>query len=128
MSGVYTGTGGYEGVPEIRGVLKPLAFGNCRRIVPICIDPELNLYQVHDGPISDVPSVYDSGYLLIQLLDSDDLLAWVPNELEVSAGGYKLDSSRGIFRLACKPNGQILLDCIGLENEEYHGINEGYWE
>lgn len=127
MPARYSGTGGYEGIPELSGLLKPLAYGNLIRIVPTCVDPDLNLYQVHNGVIIDITHVYDLGSELMQLLDCDDLLGWVPDGLESSVGGYRTDCSRGMFRLSYKPHGKITVDCIATENRIYHGENEGYW-
>lgn len=127
MPSVYLGTGGYEGGVDLRGMLKPILFGYCLKINPICLDPVLKLYQVNDGPIYDILAVYDNGYPLMQLLDCHDLLNWKPSKLDITAEGYRVDPSRGIFRLACKPLGLVLVDCIGSTSESPNGLVEGYY-
>src|SRR5687768_5202948 len=51
QTNTYTATGGYNGDSEVLGVNKPLTFGFVRHITPVCINSELNIYQVHDGAI-----------------------------------------------------------------------------
>lgn len=125
MPSIYLGTGGYEGGIELAGKLKPLLYGYCNRIKPICLDHDLALYQVNDGPIYDILAVYDSGWERMQLLDCKDLLSWVPDGLERSILGYRVDTSKGVFRLAYNPKGIITVDCVGSTTESYHGLTEG---
>lgn len=71
--------------------LVPLCFGECHNIEPLLVDPVVNEYQVHDGPIESIIEVRDNGVPV----------AFTPF------------LSTGKFRLAAQPAGQITASVQG---------------
>lgn len=114
----YTGTGlGYNGSPDVTGVLKPLCFGFVRHITPVLIDEQLNIYQVHDGPISEIISVHSGGALHTRLgglvPGQTDLLSWEPTTAELNAAGYREHLASGTFRMAIAPIAPVTVTLWG---------------
>ena len=114
---VYAGTGGREGTPSLKGVVKPMARGGggghgepIRNITPRLIDPVNRIYHCSDGP-GWVNAVYEGGDPQILGHSSvPDLYVGV-----TPAGYYRLEtSSTGLFfQLGSKPVRQITCDVQG---------------
>lgn len=102
VSDTYAGTGGLDGDADLTGQPKPLAFGLVRHMRPVLVEASTLLYQVHDGAIHGVDGVYDRGVALMDLGTSTNLLAD-----SVSAGGFKVDLTRGLIRLGAVPSGVL---------------------
>ena len=66
---IYTGGGGVDGSPELANVTKPYALGRCRNVRPTLINSARLVYQVHDGEMRSIDSVYDMGVALDQELE-----------------------------------------------------------
>ena len=77
--------------------LKPLCFGECHNIEPLLVDPVVNEYQVHDGPIESIIEVRDNGVPV----------AFTPF------------LTTGKFRLAAQPSGQITASVQGDKPSTY---------
>ena len=61
---LYLGTGGSEGDAGLKGRPKPLCFGRCFHVPAVLVDASTLTYQVHDGQISGIDAVFDSGLAL----------------------------------------------------------------
>ena len=77
--------------------LLPLCFGECHNIEPLLVDPVINEYQVHNGPIESIIEVRDNG---------------VPVD-------FTPFLSTGKFRLAAQPSGQITASVQGDKPSTY---------
>lgn len=77
--------------------LLPLCFGECHNIEPLLVDPVINEYQVHNGPIERIIEVRDNG---------------VPVT-------FTPFLSTGKFRLASQPAGQITASVQGDKPSTY---------
>jgi len=61
-AGTNAGPVGLEGLPEdIKGRVKPRVYGKVREIAPPLVNASELVYQVNDGPVDDIPGVYDRG-------------------------------------------------------------------
>ena len=112
----YQGTGRYESVPEMAGHIKPLLFGTCKAIKPICISWEKQVWQVHSGRIEIISSVYYNGRGLLNWGNEDDLFADDVTEFlaGLPAKAFMTDLERGAFRLNFNPyDGMITCDASG---------------
>lgn len=112
MPNKYTGLGGYEGVKNLKGVMKPRLYGYVRQIVPVLVDPLITLYQVHDGKIEAI-RVYYQDCLLTYLgdlpVDCETLVDWQPP----FQFAYRTDMANGLFRLSFTPFAILTCDVIG---------------
>lgn len=97
----YAGTGGLEGGADLKGKPKPKCWGKVFNIAPPLVDSVNLVYQVHDGPIQDVPAVRDRGIALVKV-------AGAPG-----AGEYQVDAAAGTFKLGATPAGTVTCDVEG---------------
>jgi len=88
----YAGTGGNEGTANLAGQPKPVTLGKVFNVSPVLVDPTSYVYQVHDGAITSIDAVYQSGELLTVTTD------------------YTVDLSNGRFTLTSAPTGKITAD------------------
>lgn len=120
----YTGGGGIDGTPEMKGVTRPMAFGTCFGVRPQLVDPGVNIYQCHDGEMRSVDAVYDSGVPLTPTRDYDsydelaDLRAETADAEEGGAfdlplGSFATCLKAGVFRLAGTAAGVVTADIRG---------------
>lgn len=98
---VYAGTGGSEGGESLKGRPKPVTFGRCHHVEPVLVDAATLLYQVHDGPIEDIPAAFDMGIALIRT-------AGPP-----AAGEYRVDAAAGTLTLGAAPAGTVTAHVLG---------------
>ena len=92
---LYLGTGGSEGDFGLKGRPKPLCFGRCFHVPAVLIDAATLTYQVHDGQISGIDAVFDSG------------LALTVGTEPPAPSHFAVDLAAGTFRLGSAPNGPI---------------------
>ena len=92
---LYLGTGGSEGGAGLKGRPKPLCYGRCFHIPAVLIEAATLTYQVHDGQISAVDAVFDSGLALTAGTDPP------------APSHYAVDLAAGTFRLGSAPNGPV---------------------
>lgn len=92
---LYAGTGGNEGTAELAGQAKPHCYGQVHNIEPVLVDATNNVYQVHDGAIEAIDTVYDGGVALTLTTD------------------YTVDLTNGRFTLVAAPTGIITADVKG---------------
>ncbi len=96
---------------DIKGSPKPLCYGAVFRVPAIPVNTEKLIFQVHDGPIEDVPAAYDNGVLLTKGADyasQSDMEANAP-----AVGTYRVWQAGGCFRLGSAPTGTISADVRG---------------
>lgn len=107
----YAGTGGYEGVDDLKGRQKPLAFGDLTdaHIPAPRVTVAVNAYQLHDGPIAAVPAVFDRG--ASAGLNSDGAAAsQAAFDAATPASAHQIaDLSRGLVKFNANPVGQVTL-------------------
>ena len=104
---------GLEGnADDIKGQPKPKLYGKVLNLPPPCVNTTRQIYQVHEGtyPVGsfDVPAAYERGSALTRGADytnQADMEANVP-----AAGGYRVWSAGGMFRLGSTPAGLITCD------------------
>lgn len=104
----YAGTGGLEGGADIANKPKPLCYGAVNNAEPVLINASNLIYQIHDGSISYVTAVRDSGVSLTNAGDVTDIMT-----AAVPAGNFKTDLSRGLIKLGSTPSGRITVDVLG---------------
>ena len=63
-----------ESGASLEGRPKPLCFGKCLNVSPVQVNPSLLIYQVHDGPIQAIDTVYNRGVALATAQYTVDLL------------------------------------------------------
>jgi len=98
--GTNSGAIGFEGLPnDIQGKPKPLCFGICYNVTPVLVNSSTLTYQVHDGAIEDIVTVYDKGVVIT---------------------GYTKDLANGRFTLTAAPAGQITCDVKGAKPVVYY--------
>ena len=105
---LYAGTGGLEGGEDIKGDVKPLCYGEVKNVPLKLVDQANNIYQVHDGSIEEVTTVYDRGVALNDDGDVADITA-----ASVSSGNYKTQLSGGYIKLGGNPDGRVTADVKG---------------
>lgn len=99
---------GLEGVDDLKDKPKPLVFGRVLNITGALVNTALLIYQVNDGPIADIPAVYDAGESLPRQADYTSQTDMVTNE--PTAGYYRVWRAGGYFRLGQKPFGTVTAD------------------
>lgn len=57
----YAGTGGTEGSSIMQGLPKPICLGEVYNVEPVLVDEASDIYQVHDGQIEAIDTVYENG-------------------------------------------------------------------
>ncbi len=110
---VYLGTGGLEGGVDIKGLLKPLAYGPVRNadLVFIGIVDGRFVYQFHDGQVG----AYDAAFHLVR--DSGNPLTYAASN--PIAGQWTLDATNGCIILGGNPIGTITADVKGSAEGSY---------
>jgi hypothetical protein len=104
----YAGTGGLEGGNDLSNKPKPLCYGVVNNIEPVLVDAANLIYQIHDGGISWVDKVRDSGVALANGGDVADITV-----ASVPSGNFKTQLSGGYIKLGSTPSGRITADVHG---------------
>lgn len=94
----YGGSGGSDGIEEMNGRTRPMAFGECHNVIAQIIDPNILTYQVNSGPMDAITNVYDSGALFTTLhnnVGTYDTLA----ATSVPVGAYSTCRAEGYIKL-----------------------------
>lgn len=100
---------GLEGVAgDVKGLPKPLTFGQVFNVPPVFVNTSRLIYQVNDGAISTVDAVYDRGVSLTKGADYTS-----QSDMETNAplaGNYRAWPAGGYFRLGSSATGQVTAD------------------
>jgi hypothetical protein len=106
QSSKYLGTGGYNGTAALTGAYKPRIYGTPFNVPAVLIDDTNYIYQINDGAVVDITDVRVNGESMTDAGDTTSLSGWTGG----SAGQYKTDKSRGLFRLWAQPAGTVTAD------------------
>lgn len=102
---------GVDGIEsDLKGKPKPILYGTCFNLEPVCVNTTRLVYQVNDGAIRDIMAVYDSGALLRRgddYADQTAMLATAP-----AAGTYRVWKAGGMFRVGGAPSGLLTCDAV----------------
>lgn len=104
----YAGTGNAEGPVDLKGTLKPVAFGTCRNTTPILLDPVNWIFQFHDGIAQDVTGVFEMGMSLGPAVSTASTFASL-KAATLQPGEWLKAPAIGMFRLGAEP---ISVDAI----------------
>lgn len=105
---LYAGTGSLEGGDEIKGLPKPLLYGQVRQVEPVLVDGANHIYQLHDGAMQAVNAVRDKGAALSFDADVADITTATP-----APGEYATSLAAGYIRLGEAPEGRVTVDAQG---------------
>lgn len=108
QAGVYQGTGGLEGSSDLANTPKPLCYGVVKNIEPVLVNGANLIYQLHDGEISAIDAIRDSGIALTSAGNVANISSASP-----PAGQYYTQLTGGYFRLGSTPAGRITADAHG---------------
>lgn len=114
---LYGGTGDADGTVELAGKPKPLCYGQVSNITPVFLVPLHLIYQVHDGQINAVSTVYDraSALTLDTSIGAGGDFANYADLVAASVGVSKFATclALGLFKLGSSPEGLITADVLG---------------
>lgn len=118
QTNLYAGTGGAEGTDDLEGKPIPLAFGVCRNVAPVLVDPVNLIFQFHDGQAQAVDAVYDRA---AALSDSGTDVSGYANlaALSVAGGEFATALDAGLIKLGSSPDGQVTADVKGDADPQY---------
>jgi hypothetical protein len=125
-AGTNSGPTGVEGDANLKGREKPLCFGHCLNVPTIQVNASTLIYQVHDGPIAAIETVYDKGLALAATTDYQTVAAL--QAATFAAGQYATCLGSGIFRLWSKPAGAVTADVRGDASGGYVSTVAGIME
>jgi len=104
---------GAEGVAtDIKGQRKPLVFGLRRQIEPVLVNTAKRIYQVHDGLVDLIETVFDRGAELAGTGVNHANLAALEASV-IPAGQWDTCNALGLFRLSSIPAGRVTADVYG---------------
>jgi hypothetical protein len=116
----YGGTGQYDGTTALTGSLKPLVigggqgtitmYGPAHNITPVLIDPPALIYQVSDGAIGKLATLYEGGKGGGWAFAGDVPDLYVGS---TPSGSYRTCLARGCFQLGSTPTYAITCDVNG---------------
>lgn len=110
-AGTNSGPVGVEGDENLKGKEKPLCFGHCLNVPANQVNASTLIYQIHDGPIAAVETVYDKGLALTATTDYPTVAALTTATF--AAGQYATCLASGLLRLWSKPAGIVTADVRG---------------
>lgn len=100
---------GIDGVAnDLQGTRKPRVYGLVRSVEPVQVNTSKLIYQIHDGKLASVQTVYDRGLALTfgtNRADNAAMQATAP-----AAGAYDTCLNEGLIRLGSTPTGRVTVD------------------
>lgn len=87
---------------------KPLVFGRVLNVTPAAANVYDLVWQVNDGPVADIPAVYDKAVALRRGADYPTLAALIA--APTAPGTYDTCLAAGYFKLGSSPVGQVTAD------------------
>lgn len=109
----YLGSGDGEGDVNLRGNLKPRAYGVCANVQPTLIDAARQIYQFHDGAAGAVSMVYENAYEIAETPAATVSTYAALRDAVVETGTWIAAPAIGMFRLGSQPSGKITADVTG---------------
>lgn len=113
MLGVFAGTGGAEGGPELAGKVRPEVWGTCRGVSPVLLDAARRIYAVHPRQVLAVMAVFDRGALVTQGTDRGGYAALEATAPAAGTWDWANTPSGTWFRLGSEPDGAVTCDVAG---------------
>jgi hypothetical protein len=111
-AGTNTGGSGKEGTADdIKDKPKPLLYGFCDLVSPVLVNAQKLIYQIHDGSVATIISVYDSGIGLLFNANRANLAAM--EATEPPEGFYDTCTSEGLIRLGRPAVGKLSVTARG---------------
>lgn len=110
--GTFAGTGGIEGTASLKGRAKPFCLGRVRRIEPVLIDAEANIYMIDPAGIHALPAADDGGAPFTighDLADYAELKA-----LDMTSLDLVTAKAAGLVRLSEKPSYRFRVTAEGV--------------
>ena len=107
---------GVEGVEDdLKGKPKPRCYGECLNVSPPWVNTSKLIFQVHDGLIEDIVTVYDKGVALTKGDPIGSLATLLTTTPTAGEWDYYLGSASdgAYFRLGSSPAGLITADVKG---------------
>lgn len=107
---------GVEGVEDdLKGKPKPKCFGECFNVSPPLVNTSKLIFQVHDGVIEEIVTVYDKGVALTKGDPIASVAAMLTTTPAAGEWDYYLGSGSdgAYFRLGSSPAGAITADVKG---------------
>jgi len=112
----YAGTNslpsGKEGTEDdIKGQIKPRAYGRCYHVPLICVNTAKQIWQCHDGTVHAIDAVYDRGIVLTFGSNHANLAAL--EAATVASNTYHTCKAEGLVRFGTRPFGPATADIRG---------------
>lgn len=113
LTATYAGTGGAEGLADLKGRVKPLAIGRPKNVEPVLINAVDNVYQFSGyGPVEAVSALYERGASFGTAIGNyASYTALVA--ATVPAGRWATCLAEGMVRLGAPAAGLITADVRG---------------
>jgi len=115
----YAGTGGLEGAADLKGKVKPKAWGPFWNAPGEMVDRTALIGQIHDGSMDSITDIFDRAVALVPDGDEVDeaaLRAWVPTPFSAK---YRTCLALGLYRLADAPAGLVTVNGTGDDTGGY---------
>jgi hypothetical protein len=103
---------GIEGVEDLKGKPKPLAFGKVYNVAPVNVNSSLLIYQLADNLIDSIPQVRDSGVVISPGVPYTSLADMYANEPAEGTFRAWITAAGAYFRLGSTPQGTLTCDVI----------------
>lgn len=111
---IYGGTNvppnGIDGSVDMKGRRQVRIYGHVLNMEPDLVNPQKLIFRVNDGPVADIPGVYDRGSPITQAADYADNAAL--QAATITAGTYGTCLAEGLFRLNADIQGVITNDAL----------------
>lgn len=99
---------GINGGPELKGKRIARVYGIVLNISPDCVNTDLQIFRVNDGPVQAISAVYDKGDPYP--FDGDYATNALLQAASITAGRYATCLAEGLFRINSAIAGQITAD------------------
>ena len=123
-----------NGSDRIKDKYKPLCYGEVNHIVPIEIDPNNRVFQVHNGQIEDIIAVYSGGYQIGSCSTGtytnarDCEAAGYTWSVPAGVAGFTKDLANGKFTLGSGSSSDYVItaDVKGSKEVDPFNVSAGY--
>jgi len=115
----YLGTGGKEGGADLRGLEKPLLYGDVRNANPVLVDPIRLTYQFSTDPLTSITGIYNRAIPLTFSADYPTYAHLLAAPL--LPGSYSSCRAEGFIRLGAPPDGLLTGSVRGPKYSDFLG-------
>lgn len=110
-AGTNVGATGLEGTADdLKGRVKPRAYGKNFNISPPCVNASKLAFQVSDGPVAAIPNVYIKARAWTFAADYATSALLLAAALTPESATYSTCLAEGLFRLSDDPGGEVTAD------------------